>query len=155
MFASYFNPHSTLSPLSLISPSLPLLGHLHRLSSFSRTISLKSTQNNFSPPNSFQRHPLPLGALQRENPFIFDSCLSRNGSNVSCNRDECNQAGFWWANSWTHTPLVCQEWNYIWQLCHIFLKSFSLISRQKALEATLTFRSIFHCFSTFLAKEGK
>lgn len=70
-------------PLSALTGSSPFL---YRLSSFSQTISLKSTQNNFSPPNSFQRHPLPLGALQRENPFIFDSRLSRNGSNVSCNR---------------------------------------------------------------------
>lgn len=152
---SYFNRHSTLSPLSLISPSLPLLGHLHRLSSFSRTIPLKSTQNNVSPPNSFQRHPLPLRALQRENPFIFDSRLSRNGSNVSRNHDKCNQAGFWWANGWTRTPLLCQEWYYIWQLCHIFLKSFSLISRQKALEIPLTFRSIFLCFHTFLSEKRK
>lgn len=118
---------------------------------FQKTIPLKSTQNNVSPPNSFQRHPLPLYALQRENPFIFDSRLSRNGSNVCRNHDKCNQAGFWWANGWTRAPLLCQEWYYIWQLCHIFLKSFSLISRQKAL---LTFRSIFLFFHTFLSKKG-
>lgn len=68
-----------------------------------------STRNNASPPNSFQRHPLPLRALQREKPFIFDSRLSRNGSNVSHNHDKCNQAGFWWANGWTRAALLCQE----------------------------------------------
>lgn len=83
------------------------------------------------------------------------SHLSRNVSNVSCHRDECNQAGHWWAKCWTHTPLLWQEEYYIWQLCHIFLKSFSLISRQKALEISLTFRYIFFCFPTFPSEKGK
>lgn len=122
-------PFSTPPPPPALTGSSP---SLHPLSSFSGTIPLKSTQNNVSPPNSFQRHPLPLCASQREKPFIFDSHLSRNGSNVSCNHDKCNQAGFWWANGWTRSALLCQEWYYVWQLCHIFLKSFSLISRQKS-----------------------
>lgn len=84
--------------------------------------------------NSFQRHPLPLRASQREKPFIFDSHLSRNGSNVSYNHDKCNQAGFWWDNGRVQAPLLGQDWYYIWQLCHIFLKSFPLISGWKALE---------------------
>lgn len=123
--SSLLSPHSAFYWVISISPSTLIFQSNHP--------PLKSTQNNFSPPNSFQRHPLPLGALQRENPFIFDSRLSRNGSNVSCNRDECNQAGFWWANGWTRTPLVCQEWYCIWQLCHFFFptKPFFDLQRKK------------------------
>lgn len=145
VFCSCFKPHSTLSPLSLIPPTLPLLGHLHRLSSFSRTISLKSTQNNFSPQNSFQRHPLPLGALHREKPFIFDSRLSRNGSNVSCNRDECNQAGFWWANGWTRTSRVLL---YLAAVSH-FSKKLFFDFQTKSSQDRLIFRSIFLCSPLF------
>lgn len=106
----------SISPLTLIFQSSP-------------KNQLKVT---FHLQNSFQRHPLAHGALQREKPFIFDSCLSWNGSNVSCNPNECNQAGFWWVNGWTRAPLASQEWDYIWQLCHIFSKKLSLISRQRS-----------------------
>lgn len=115
-------------------PSLPLLGHLH-LSIHSRLSVEPSPQNQLKITFHLQipsRDIRYLCAPQREKPFIFDSRLSRNGSNVSCNHDKCNQAGFWWANGWTRSALLCQEWYYIWQLCHIFLKSFSLISRQKS-----------------------
>lgn len=70
----FFKP---IPPLNTFSPH-PLFTGLspspHQLSSFSRTIFQKSIHHNFYflLLNSFQRHPLLLSMLTRENPFIFD-----------------------------------------------------------------------------------
>lgn len=40
----------------------------------------------------------------------------------------------WWPDAWTRSPPLCQDWYCLWQLCHIFPKSFSLISRYEALK---------------------
>lgn len=55
--------HSPLHPPPAPPPVDGSSPSLRPFSSFSRTVFQKSTLNNFSPPNSFQRHPLPLGAL--------------------------------------------------------------------------------------------
>lgn len=40
----------------------------------------------------------------------------------------------WWPDAWTRSPALFQDWYCLWQLCHIFPKSFSLISRHEALK---------------------
>lgn len=121
---SYFHHCPSLSALTGSLPSL------QQLSSFRRTISLKSTQKNFSPSNSFQRHLPYLSTRFKEKSHSYlIRVLNRNGSNVSCNRDECNQAGF--------DGLMTESMLHLWVESDIifgsnitfFKKSFSLICR--------------------------
>lgn len=47
----------------------------------------------------------------------------------------------WWPDAWTRSPPPCQDWYCLWQLCQIFPKSFSLISRHEALKIWADFKA--------------
>lgn len=127
---------------SLISPSIPPCHHfpsvprtptesspsLRWLASFSRAFPRKSTQNNVSPPNSFQRHPLAL-FWEKSRSYLIHVWAEMAVMSPIIMTNVIRRAFDGLGRTIHHCVWSC----IVFDSCVIFLKRFSFIFRQKDL----------------------